>query len=70
MEYVSAIESAVGKKANITLLSMQPGDVPDTYADTTNLGEQFDYKSNTSVIEGVSQFISWYEGYYSSQTVF
>jgi len=64
MEYIHALEKALGKKAKINFLPLQPGDVPDTYANTKNLKEKFNYKPSTSVIDGVFQFVKWYKNYY------
>ncbi len=64
MDYIHAIEKALGKKAKINFLPLQPGDVPDTYADVDNLNKKFNYKPSTSVIEGVSNFVRWYKDYY------
>lgn len=65
MDYIGAIEQALGKKAEMNLLPLQPGDVPDTYADVQDLVEQFDYQPATTVKEGVERFIEWYRAYYS-----
>jgi len=64
MDYIGAIEKALGKKAEIELLPLQPGDVPDTYADVTDLVEQFHYKPATPVETGVANFVEWYKGYF------
>ena len=64
MDYIDALEKTLGKKAKINFLSLQPGDVPDTYANTNNLNEKFNYKPSTSVVEGVSSFVTWYKDYY------
>ena len=64
MDYIDALEKTLGKKAKINFLPLQPGDVPDTYANTDNLNEKFNYKPSTSVIEGVSSFVEWYKNYY------
>jgi UDP-glucuronate 4-epimerase len=64
MDYIGALEKALRKKAKINLLPLQPGDVPDTYADVDDLVEQFDYKPSTSVEEGVVRFIEWYRQYF------
>ncbi|MDA7485741.1 NAD-dependent epimerase [Candidatus Pelagibacter ubique] len=64
MEYIDALEKALGKKAKINFLPLQPGDVPDTYANINNLKEKFNYKPSTSVIDGVFQFVKWYKNYY------
>jgi len=64
MDYINALERALGKKAKINFLPLQPGDVQDTYADTDNLNKKFNYKPSTSVAEGVSKFVKWYKDYY------
>ena len=66
MDYIQALEKSLGKKAIINYLPLQPGDVPDTFADTNNLKLKFDYKPSTSVFEGVSNFVKWYKNYYQS----
>jgi len=48
-------------------LPLQPGDVPDTYADVDDLVEEFGYKPSMSVKQGVENFAVWYKGYYSLQ---
>ena len=65
MDYIAAIEKALNKKATLELLPLQPGDVPDTYADVTDLSAEFGYKPNTPVDEGVARFVTWYRSYYS-----
>ncbi len=64
MDYIDALENALNKKAKINFLPLQPGDVPDTYADISYLKNKFNYKPSTSVIEGVSNFIKWYKNYF------
>ena len=64
MDYINALEKALGKKAKINFLPLQPGDVPDTYANVDNLNKKFNYKPSTSVNEGVSNFVKWYKNYY------
>ena len=59
-EYIEAIERALGKKALEKLLPLQPGDVPDTYADSSKLAKTLGYKPCTPVMEGVQQFVEWY----------
>ena len=54
------------KKAEIEMLPLQPGDVPDTYADVTDLVEQFHYKPSTLVDQGVANFVDWYRQYFSN----
>lgn len=63
MDYIAAIENAVGKKAICNMLPMQAGDVPSTYADTARLETAFGYKPNTSVATGVQKFVDWYLAY-------
>ncbi len=64
MDYIKALEKNLNKKAKIKFLPMQPGDVPDTYADTTLLMNKLNYKPSTSVNEGVSKFLDWYLDFY------
>ena len=64
MDYISAIEDAVGKKTDHNLMPMQAGDVPATWADTTLLKNLTGYTPSTSVSTGVSEFVSWYRDYY------
>ena len=67
MDYIHALENALDRKAKINLLPLQPGDVPDTYADVSNLVEQFDYKPSTLVEEGIAQFIEWHREYFKNE---
>jgi UDP-glucuronate 4-epimerase len=64
MDYISALEEALGKEAKKEFLPIQPGDVPDTYADVSDLVKEFDYKPNTSVKEGIANFAQWFSDYY------
>jgi UDP-glucuronate 4-epimerase len=64
LDYINALESVLNKKAKINLLPLQPGDVPDTYANVENLNIRFNYKPSTSIIDGVSNFVKWYKSYY------
>ena len=64
MDYINALEKALGKKAKVNFLPLQPGDVPDTYANSDNMKEKFNYKPSTSFIDGVAQFVKWYKDYY------
>ena len=63
-DYITAIEKALGKTATKELLPLQPGDVPDTYANVDDLVEQFHYKPGTTVQDGVQAFVNWYRNYY------
>lgn len=64
MRYIRAIESALGKKAVLNLLPMQPGDVEATEADTSRLEHAVGFRPDTPVEEGVRRFVEWYRGYY------
>ncbi len=64
MDYIAALENALGRKADMEMLPLQPGDVPDTYADVTDLVEQFHYKPATPVEQGVANFVAWYRDYF------
>ena len=64
-EYINAIEEALGKKANKNLLPLQPGDVPDTYADSSKQVQTLGYQPSTSVRGGVKRFVEWYQENYS-----
>ena len=65
LDYIKAIEDALGIKADMELLPLQPGDVPDTYADVADLVRDFDYKPTTTINQGVAKFIEWYKNYYN-----
>ena len=62
-EYIAALEEAIGRKATQNLMPLQPGDVPDTYADVSGLERELGYKPTTSVREGVANFVKWYQDY-------
>lgn len=64
MDYIAALESALGKTAEKRMLPLQPGDVPATFADTTLLDEWVSFRPATSVTEGVARFVEWYRAYY------
>ena len=64
MDYIQAIENALKIKANKELLPLQPGDVLDTYADVTDLVNDFKYKPSVKIDQGVAKFIEWYKDYY------
>lgn len=64
LDYIAAVEKALGKKAELELMPLQPGDVPDAYADMSDLVEQFAYKPETPVEEGVASFVDWYRSYF------
>jgi len=64
LDYIVALESHLGRKAQLNLLPLQPGDVPDTFADVEDLVSAVGYRPTTSVYEGTSRFIDWYRAYY------
>jgi UDP-glucuronate 4-epimerase len=64
MDFVKAIETALGKKATIEYLPLQPGDVPATYADISDLIADTGFKPSTPVPKGIQQFVDWYLDYY------
>lgn len=64
MDYVGALERALGMTADKNFLPMQPGDVPATSADTTALFDWVGFKPKTDVKDGVSRFVNWYREYY------
>ena len=64
MDYIEAVESALGVSAEKEFLPMQPGDVPATAADTSALEAWVGFKPNTPVREGVARFVAWYRQFY------
>ena len=62
--YIHVLEECLGKKAEKNLLPLQAGDVPDTYADVSDLIRDVDYKPDTSVETGIANFVEWYREYY------
>jgi UDP-glucuronate 4-epimerase len=66
MDFIAAIEKAVGKPAKKNLLPMQAGDVPATFADVDDLMRDVGFKPATPVEEGVRNFVRWYRDYYKS----
>src|ERR1700686_3117113 len=64
MTYISVLEKALGKKAKLDLLPMQPGDVPSTMADVSDLERDIGFRPKTTVEEGISRFVTWYRKYY------
>lgn len=65
MDYIQTLEKHLGKEANKEFLPMQPGDVYQTYADVTDLMNDFDFKPSTSIDEGLGKFIEWFKNYYN-----
>ena len=66
LDYISAIEEALDLKAEKELLPLQPGDVPDTYANVDALVKEFNYKPSMPVKTGVANFVDWYKKYHGN----
>ncbi|MBF0183831.1 MAG: NAD-dependent epimerase [Magnetococcales bacterium] len=64
MVYIQTLEEVLGKKAELQLLPLQPGDVPDTYADIEELEKLVGFRPSTTVRTGIEQFVAWYTQYY------
>ncbi|MBT3168527.1 MAG: NAD-dependent epimerase [Candidatus Cloacimonetes bacterium] len=64
MDFIEAIEDALGKKAEKNMLPIQQGDVPASHADVTDLIQDFSYKPDTNIRDGVNKFIKWYLEFY------
>lgn len=67
MDFIAAIEDKLGKKAELNLLPMQPGDVPKTAADTRNLEHDLGYKPQIGINEGIDKFVNWYCDYFNKK---
>lgn len=65
MEFIEAIENKVGKTAIKNFMDLQPGDVPETYANVEDLFKNIDFKPETNIQDGVNSFIDWYLEYYN-----
>ncbi len=63
MRYIEVLEECLGKKAIMEMLPLQPGDVPDTVADVSELHRIVGYRPRVTVEEGVRKFVEWYRGY-------
>lgn len=64
MNFISEIEQALNKEAQKVFMAMQPGDVYQTYADTSNLENDVNFKPDTPIKEGVKSFVDWYISFY------
>ena len=67
LRYIEVLEQCLGRKAQMNLLPLQPGDVPDTLADVEALTRDVGYRPGTTVEEGVKRFVEWYRSYYHPQ---
>ena len=66
MRYIEVLEDCLGIKAEKNMLPLQPGDVPATYADVSDLVRDVDYKPDMSIEQGIASFVDWYRGYYNA----
>ena len=64
LRYIELIEECLGREAEKNFLPLQPGDVPDTFADVEDLIQDVGYQPKTPVEEGIARFIEWYRHYY------
>ena len=62
--YIEVLETCLGRKAEKSFLPLQPGDVPDTFADVDDLEREFDYRPSTPIEVGVRRFVDWYKAFY------
>ena len=64
LRFIEVLEECLGHKAEKNLLPLQPGDVPDTYADVQALVDDVDYSPSTPIEQGIAHFVEWYREYY------
>ena len=64
MDFITAIEKALGKEIKKNMLPLQAGDVPATYANVADLVEDLDYQPNTSIQVGIDRFVAWYRDFF------
>ena len=64
MRYINALEECLGKKAQMNMLPMQPGDVAATNADVSRLQDWAGFRPQTKVEDGIARFVEWYRQYY------
>jgi UDP-glucuronate 4-epimerase len=63
IDFIHIVEEAMGKKAKKKMCKMQPGDVPKTHADITQLIKDYDFKPTVKINTGIKNFVDWYKGY-------
>ena len=66
LRYIEVLEQCLGKKAKTEMLPLQLGDVPDTFADTSDLARDMNYQPSTTIDIGVAKFVQWYRDYYKA----
>jgi UDP-glucuronate 4-epimerase len=64
MDFIAALEKHTGRKANLTMLGMQPGDVEETWCDVSALHRAVGYKPSVSLDEGLARTVRWFREYY------
>jgi UDP-glucuronate 4-epimerase len=67
MEFINTLEEKIGKEAEKIYMEMQPGDVLRTYADTSDLEKEINFKPSTKLSDGLEKFVEWYKGYYGGK---
>ncbi len=70
LHFIEVLEDCLGKKAKKELLPLQPGDVPDTYADVEDLIASVDYRPSTPIEVGIARFVGWYKEYHLDNVIF
>ncbi len=68
LRYIAVLEECLGRRAQKNLMPMQPGDLPDTWADVEALAREVGYRPSTDLETGVKRFVEWYLGYYHPQS--
>jgi UDP-glucuronate 4-epimerase len=66
LDFIGALEESLGRKARMELLPMQPGDVPSTMADVTELEAAVGFRPATAIRDGIDRFVTWYKEYYGT----
>jgi UDP-glucuronate 4-epimerase len=64
LHFIEVLEQALGKQAEKTLMPLQPGDVPATYADIDDLARDVGFSPATPIEEGIPRFVKWYREFY------
>ena len=64
LDFIETLEKSIGIDAKKNFMNMQDGDVVSTYADTSDLMKDFDYKPDTKLVDGIDQFVKWYREFY------
>ena len=64
MRFIEVLEAKLGRKAEKNMMPLQPGDVPETYADVDDLVRDVGFKPDTAIEIGIERFVAWYREYY------